>query len=77
MDNHQKLQDLMRDIFEDEALVIDAETSPEDVPGWDSFANIQLLAAVSESFSVKFTTEEAIKVRTVGDLLALIARRQA
>ena len=44
MNNLLKIQDLMRDIFDDERLEISETTSPDDVAEWDSFANIQLLS---------------------------------
>lgn len=76
MNNLLKIQDLMREIFDDERLEISETTSPEDVAEWDSFANIQLLAALEDKFNVHFTTDEAIKVRTVSDMLALIGRKE-
>lgn len=76
MSNLKKLQSIMRDIFDDENLEIDESSSADDVAEWDSFSNIQLIAAVEQHFAVKFTTQEAIHIRTVGDILNLIENKK-
>lgn len=67
-----RLQTVMREVFDDDALCIDSASSPDTIADWDSFANIQLLAAVEEEFGLKFTTAEAQAVRSVADILKKI-----
>ncbi|HNY19471.1 MAG TPA: acyl carrier protein [Flexilinea sp.] len=76
MTDLEKIQSIMRDIFDDETLEIDESTSAEDIAEWDSFSNIQLIAAAEQHFAVKFTTQEAIHIRTVGDILNLIKQKR-
>src|SRR5579862_4957052 len=38
----KKLQEVFRDVFEDDELTLTPETSAQDVEGWDSLAHVSL-----------------------------------
>lgn len=76
MTDLELLQTIMRTVFDEETLVIDENASAETIASWDSFANIQLLAAVEESFAIKFLTAEAMEVKTAADILNLIQKKR-
>ncbi len=50
-----KLQEIFRDIFDDEEIVITRETTAADIEGWDSFAQINLMTAIEKEWGIKFT----------------------
>jgi acyl carrier protein len=75
MNVFEKLQDIFRDIFDDEGLVLTKETSADDLEGWDSLAQINIIAACEAEFGVKFDLNEIVKLQNVGDLLEAIERR--
>lgn len=64
------------DAFDDKDLKITPETTADQVEGWDSFNHINIVVAVEQHFGVKFKTAEIEQLRNVGDLVALIAKRQ-
>jgi acyl carrier protein len=66
------LRELRLDDFE-----IGDDTTADRVPGWDSLTHVRILAAVEASFGVRFSTLEAIRIRNVGELQALIDRKTA
>lgn len=68
----ERLQEIFRDIFDDEELAITAETMSEDIEYWDSLANIQIMVAVSKAFGIKFTTQEITRLKNVGEMQQLI-----
>ena len=45
---------------------ISDETSPENTPQWDSLQAMNLVVALEEAFSVKFSTKEIVSMRNVG-----------
>lgn len=67
------VQRVFRDVFDDDALTITPETTPADVEGWDSVAQVKILLSLEEEFGFRFKTEEVSKVRSVADLLAAMA----
>lgn len=71
----KRIEAVFRTVLDDPELLIDEASSPETVADWDSFANIQLLAAVEEAFQIKFTVSEAVELRTVLDILRAVERK--
>ncbi len=71
------VQDIFRDNFDDEDLVITRETCADDIEDWDSLEQINLLTAMERKFGLKFKLSDVRDLKNVGDLLDLIARLAA
>ena len=74
---YSQLTDIFRDIFDDESIVLTAETTAADIPEWDSFNHINLIVATEEHFGLKFQTAETEELKNVGHLVDLIASKLA
>jgi acyl carrier protein len=70
------LTSVFRDVFEDDHIVIRAETTARDIPDWDSLRHIELLVAVEQAFKVRFNTGEVGGLKNVGEMVALIASKK-
>ncbi|MBC7543295.1 MAG: acyl carrier protein [Candidatus Sericytochromatia bacterium] len=70
-----QVTEVFRDVFDDPAMVITAETAAKDVPDWDSLNHINLIVALESEFAVRFASEEIAGMGTVGDLYQLLARK--
>ena len=68
----EKLQEIFRDIFDDEELVITEEMTAADIEDWDSLAQINLIIAIEKEFRIKFNLEEVSKLKNIGEMLDLI-----
>lgn len=68
----ERLQEIFREVFDDEELVIQADMTAEDIEEWDSLTHFQMVMEVEIEFGIKFTTAEIANLSTVGELLALI-----
>ena len=68
-ENLQKLQEIFRDIIDDESLELTELYSTQDNDDWDSVAMVQILLAVEAEFGVKFTTDEVANIKSVADIL--------
>ncbi len=73
MDLMTRLQRIIREIFDNEDLVLEPTTGPAEVEGWDSVAQIKLLLAIEAEFGIRFDTEEVSSLKTVGDLARGVA----
>ena len=72
----QRLTIVIRDIFDDESIVVGPETTAKDIDGWDSLSNIELLVAIEKAFSpLKFNTGEVVNLRNVGEMVAVIKHK--
>ena len=70
-----KLNEIFRDVFDDESIEITPEMTAADVAEWDSLSHISLIVAVEKGFGVRFTTGEVQGLKNVGDFLALIGSK--
>ena len=64
-----QVQDIFRDILDEESLTLTRETTANDVDGWDSLTHIQLIVAIEKKFKVKFSSKEILSWKNVGELL--------
>lgn len=69
------LNEIFRDVFMRDDLVLTPELSARDVAGWDSLKQIDIIMAAEERFNMKFTTREIDGLRNLGDLVQVIAGR--
>ena len=67
------LQGIFADVFGRDDLVLTPELTASQVPGWDSFRQIDIILAVEQHWSIRFTTRELDSLRSVGDLARVIA----
>lgn len=71
------LTDLMRDIFEEEDLVVTEDTSSDDVAEWDSTNHVRLMVAIEGEFGITFETSEITAPNSVGEIVDLIESKLA
>ena len=69
------LAEIFRDLFGRGDLVLTPQLTATDVPGWDSFRQIEIIMASEERFGIKFTTRELDNLDSLGRLVAVIAAR--
>lgn len=75
MEIYNNVQDIFRDIFDDEELVITDKTNADDIDDWDSLAQIRLTVAIEKKFDIKFNFGELASLHNVGDMLELILNK--
>ncbi len=71
------LTQVFADLFGDPAIQLTPETTAADVPGWDSFNHLNIVAGAEERFGVRVGTREVDGLRNVGDLARLILTKRA
>lgn len=69
---YDRLTAVFRDVFDEDDLVLNPETTADDVSDWDSLSHIRLVLAVSKAFNVKFTAAEISRLKNVGEFAELI-----
>ena len=70
----KKLNEVFRDVFDDDTLVITEQTGPDDVDDWDSLAQISLISAVENEFGVRLDTKTALHLKTVGEIIDAVSK---
>ena len=70
----EKIQPIFKDVFDDEELVVAAETTAADVEDWDSFAQMQIVMRIEAMFRIEFSTDEVTEFKNVGDVVKMIKK---
>ena len=66
------LNPIFRDVFDDDELVIKANTTAKDIDGWDSLTHIRLVISIEKAFDLRFTAAEISALENVGEMVELI-----
>ena len=72
MNVKEKLQEIFRDLFDDETIELFDEMTADDIEDWDSLAHINLIADIERSFGVRFSTKEVTGTKNVGEFIRVI-----
>ncbi len=68
------IQDIFRDILNDKNLVINSQSTPENIKGWDSLVTINIIVAVEEQLKIKFSIDEITSINSVEDLITTVEK---
>lgn len=72
------IQNIFRELFNDEQLEIQAKTSQADIPKWDSLNHAILIDRIEKHFEIKFDLMDMLDIRTVGDISEkILAKKNA
>lgn len=66
---------VFREVFLRDDIVLTPSLTANDVEGWNSIKQIDIILASEERFSIKFTTRELDRLKCVGDLVATIIEK--
>ena len=70
-----EVQEIFRDVFDQPSLVITRQSNAANLEGWDSLAHIQLIAAISRQYRVRFALGELEGLQDAGELLDLLREK--
>lgn len=68
----EKLQEIFRDVFDDDTIVIFDGMTSDDVEDWDSLSHIILINDIEAKFGISFTTDEIVSAKNVGEFIHMI-----
>lgn len=68
----EQLQEIFRDVFADDAIVLQGTTTSSDIEDWDSLAHIQLISEIENHFGIQFTLQEAVAASNVSEFVQII-----
>lgn len=68
----KRVQDIFKEIFDDETLEVDDNTTANDIDDWDSFEHINLVVAMEQDFNIKFPMKRITALKNVGEMIDLI-----
>ncbi len=75
MELQSRLNEIFREVFDNDDINITPEMTANDVEGWDSLSHVNLIVAIENKFKITFTQKEALGFNNVGALMRCIERK--
>lgn len=69
---YERLNTVFRDVFDDDEIEVNENTTSDDIEDWDSLEHINLVAAVEQEFDIKFTMAQVMGMKNVGEMVDII-----
>ena len=71
----EKLNEVFRDVFDNEDITVTDATTADDIEEWDSLEHISLISAVEKTFKMRFTMKEVSGMKNVGEMINILCER--
>ena len=68
MELHDRLEEVFRQVFDNETLGLTDEMTASYIEGWDSVAHINLMFGIEQAFGVRFKGNELADMKNIGEL---------
>jgi len=62
------LKELVAKVLDINKEILNDESSPENIPSWDSFNSLMMVSELEVNFNVKFTIDEVVSVKKFKDI---------
>ena len=69
------INEIAREVFLDDDLVVTRATWANDVVGWSSFSLVEIILACQERFGIALSAQETDDLASLGDLADTIVRK--
>lgn len=70
-----RLKELLANFSGAAEETLSASSTPQNTKGWDSAANLYLMAAIEDEFGVTIGTRDAMQLQSLGALVAYLDAR--
>jgi len=69
------VQDIFRDIFDEDDMIIKDSTNSDEIEDWDSLNHINLVSAIEKEFKIRFTLGELVGFKDVEAMVSLMMNK--
>jgi acyl carrier protein len=71
------LNDIFRQVLDDDSIDLKPTMTADDVDGWDSMNHIFIVVEIERRFGIKFQAAEMEELKNVGELATLVHEKAA
>jgi acyl carrier protein len=69
------LNEIFRQVLDDDSIDLKPSMTAEDVEGWDSMNHIFIVVEIEKRFGIKFQAAEMEELKNVGELAAVVRQK--
>lgn len=70
-----KLQTIFRNVLENDAIILNEETTANDVEEWTSLTHVHLINTIESTMNIKFSVREMMGWQNVGEIMDSIEHK--
>ena len=70
-----KLTEIFREVMDNDEIVLNDETTSEDIEEWDSLSHIELIDVIGKELGVKITSMELRGWENVGEMVESLLQK--
>ncbi len=76
MELHERLEEVFRQVFDNEHIKLADDTMAPDIEGWDSVTHINLMFGIEQAFGVRFSGDQLADMKNIGELKQFLAGKE-
>jgi acyl carrier protein len=70
-----KVREAFKAAFDTDPQLVTMETSPSDIPGWDSVGHLTLATGLEEMFGISLDVDELMEMENVREIVRIITTK--
>lgn len=70
-----KVQKAFQSAFGTEPSTVTIDTTPNDIPGWDSMGHVELAFSLEEVFGLSFDVDDMMEMENVKKIVGVVQRK--
>lgn len=70
-----EVQEIFREVFDDEEIVLTEEMPSADLEDWDSIEHINIVLQLEQHFGIKVDMGEMVELNTIGNIVNIIEKK--
>lgn len=76
MSIEQRVKRVFGDLFEMDSDEVKSTLEMNDMEEWDSLMHIQLILALENEFSIKFTTQQILNMKSIATIIETVQQKE-
>lgn len=76
-DTLTKIQSVFKTSFGVDPQTITIDTTPKDVPAWDSMGHVNLISGLEQAFGLNFDVDEVMEMENVRSIVRIVDAKLA
>lgn len=70
----KQLEEILRDVLDNDTIIITEQTTADDIEEWDSLTNVQIVVEMQKVFGKKFSAKDILLWESVSDMIDSIMK---
>lgn len=70
-----KVREILHEAFGIDASLISLETTPSEVPAWDSVGHLDLASRLEQAFGISFDVDDLMEMENVREIMRIVSAK--